>query len=178
MDETILDHQDIITRTASWIWRNHYYIRKAIGTEEDAIQEALVYCWYYGRKYQGAMSDNAYFKQMARRGVWGAVQKAYDRYQNGHPDVLYRAAGYDQMMLQTRDFTEDVLNRMEIAQALGVLTPREKEIIQLRYGLDGSGVVRDYKEIARLLGVTTATVAWALNEAIKRIRTNFKVCYD
>jgi RNA polymerase primary sigma factor len=57
-----------------------------------------------------------------------------------------------------------------VAQALAVLEEREREVIQLRYGLDGAGRERTLEEVGRVLGYTRERIRQIENKALRRLR--------
>jgi RNA polymerase sigma-70 factor (ECF subfamily) len=63
------------------------------------------------------------------------------------------------------DLEGDTLRRLSVRAAVATLTPRERELIALRYGADLKA-----RQIAELLGERTNTVEVALHRALGRLR--------
>ena len=64
-----------------------------------------------------------------------------------------------------RDLESDAIRRLELAAAVARLSPRERELIALRYGADLKA-----KDIAEQLGLSTNAVEVALHRALARLR--------
>jgi RNA polymerase sigma-70 factor (ECF subfamily) len=64
------------------------------------------------------------------------------------------------------DLEGETLRRLSVRAAVATLTPRERELIALRYGADLKA-----RQIAELLGERTNTVEVALHRALGRLRT-------
>lgn len=177
MDEVLLYSGTIRLTAYSMWWR--FPLVRWLGEKEDAAQVAYLYCLHYGLRYHDGVVDlHVYFRVLARRGVWAAVRKRQERLAGGKPEVWYETATVTPLdIFQSREppFDEMVLDRLEVAQALGVLTPREREVVALRYGLDGEDE-RSYEEMGGLLGISPGTVRTLLYTAHRRLRQNFKVC--
>ncbi len=60
--------------------------------------------------------------------------------------------------------------RAAIAQALAVLEEREREVIRLRFGLDGDGRERTLEEVGRVLSLTRERIRQVENKALRRLR--------
>src|SRR6266511_1115861 len=64
------------------------------------------------------------------------------------------------------DLEMDTARRLILAEAMGVLSERERELIALRYGADLTA-----RRIGELLGLQTHAVEVALQRALRRLRT-------
>jgi RNA polymerase sigma factor (sigma-70 family) len=62
------------------------------------------------------------------------------------------------------DFTDAVVGRLTLADAVAALPERDRELVALRYGGDLTA-----REIGRLLGLRTNTVEVALHRALARL---------
>ena len=63
------------------------------------------------------------------------------------------------------DLESDAIRRLELAEAVGRLSPRDRDLVALRYGADLKAA-----EIARQLGMSTNGVEVALHRALARLR--------
>lgn len=64
---------------------------------------------------------------------------------------------------------EDKLNKKLIAEEINRLSIRDKEIIKLRYGLDGNNELTQ-KEVAEILGISQSYISRIEKKVIKRIK--------
>ena len=64
-----------------------------------------------------------------------------------------------------RDLETDAIRRIELAEAVGQLSPRDRELVALRYGADLKA-----KDIAEQVGMSTNAVEVALHRALARLR--------
>lgn len=64
----------------------------------------------------------------------------------------------------------DVL-RSEVEEALGRLDPREKQVLQLRYGLDGNGRPHTLEEVARRFKLTRERIRQIESRALRKMRS-------
>ena len=55
-----------------------------------------------------------------------------------------------------------------IEERAGPLSGRKREVLTLRYGLDGYGKCRTLEEVARILGITRERVRQIENAALRR----------
>ena len=66
--------------------------------------------------------------------------------------------------------------RQQIATLLGCLTPRERAVIVLRFGLDdeeeGTGSTRSLAEVGRILGISRERVRQLAHRAMSKVRTH------
>ena len=67
------------------------------------------------------------------------------------------------------DLEEEVIQRISVAEAVGRLDSRDRELIALRYGADLSAA-----QIGVLLGLTTNAVDVALHRARERLRSTIE----
>jgi RNA polymerase primary sigma factor len=64
----------------------------------------------------------------------------------------------------------DVL-RLEVGMALNRLDPREKQVLQLRYGLDGTGRPHTLEEVARRFKLTRERIRQIESRALRKMRS-------
>jgi RNA polymerase sigma-70 factor (ECF subfamily) len=64
------------------------------------------------------------------------------------------------------DLEEDAVQRLSMAEAVSRLTPRDRDLIALRYGADLTG-----RQIGALLDMSANAVDVAVHRAVERLRT-------
>ena len=75
----------------------------------------------------------------------------------------------DELDCAAEDFSETSLKRLELRDALRVLTESDRELLALRYGADLTA-----RQIADLLELRTNAVEVALHRALERLRGEFE----
>lgn len=86
-------------------------------------------------------------------------------------EVLPMLAAKNQLSLDSPDRKLQELERHEqIAKALHLLTDRERQLIELRFGLTGQEEPKTLSEIGEVFGVTTERVRQIEIRALKRLR--------
>ncbi len=77
------------------------------------------------------------------------------------------------VVAQDEDLTERISNREDIRKLIGavdrVLTPQEKEVILLRYGLGGVTPKRQ-REVARVVGISRSYVSRIEKKALQKLK--------
>ena len=71
---------------------------------------------------------------------------------------------------------ENEFNKKLVSSLLDILTPRERQIIEMRFGLyQSNGLVKEYKaqEIGEYIGLTKERVRQIENEAIKKLKNEY-----
>lgn len=161
-----------LCRLARALWRRHPFIRAWYGEVEDLAQQEAMYALLYGlRHWRPGLSVGLEYhlvKNAGRRAVQEAAEKTSRR-----PVLAYGAAGAEP--LTPDDPAAAVLCRLDVAEAVGVLTTGERRIVEMRYGLGGHTTPRDTAELARELGWPRATLDGRLRAALSRLRTHFRV---
>lgn len=84
-------------------------------------------------------------------------------------DRLIQWTGEQFDELPTIEYREDNLLDQKIEEILNTLNPREKEIIKLRFGLNGSNK-KTYDSIAKSFGVTRVRIRQIEQKAIRKLR--------
>ncbi len=88
---------------------------------------------------------------------------------DGNELLLSDILGTDEDVIY-RDI-EDEVDRKMLRKALSVLTPREKMIIELRFGLNSeSGDELTQKEVADMLGISQSYISRLEKKIIKRLK--------
>jgi RNA polymerase primary sigma factor len=68
------------------------------------------------------------------------------------------------------DLASDALRRQSVAQVLAALPPRERNLIEMRYGItDGSA--RTLHEVARILGISARAAGQIESRVLKKLKT-------
>jgi RNA polymerase primary sigma factor len=75
----------------------------------------------------------------------------------------------DELAQSPEELAEESLMRRDIAEILEMLTPRERLVLQLRYGLSDSEP-RTLAEVGDLLGISRERVRQIENEALRKLR--------
>ena len=121
---------------------------------EETVQEALVDVLARYPRFAGLESPLAYSKTVLAR-------LAYRRWRRREPDV----AGLSILSEPSGDFTDDVVLRRVILDALEQLPQRQRTCVYLRYmeGLDDA-------QIGGVLGCRPVTVRTQISRALKRLR--------
>ena len=92
---------------------------------------------------------------------------------DGHARETSAEAGEENVPLfheqRGRSMEETVVNRLTLEAAMKLLSPREKEIIDMKTAGDMT-----FREIAEFLGLPQGTVSWHYNEGIKKLRRFFQ----
>lgn len=65
---------------------------------------------------------------------------------------------------------EEEVDRQLLEEALMKLNPREREIIELRFGLNGEGREKTQKEVADMLGISQSYISRLEKKIIERLR--------
>lgn len=175
MSAVVMAHTVVISRAARAARRRNEFLARHYPEPADADQQAHCYCLRYGTRYYDGLAPLAtYFGVLAAHGLWDGVAVAYRRAKAGAPATVY--VGRESLEELNGD-DQELMRRLlcvDVAAALGVLTPREREAVVLRYGLDGCGP-RESPEIGGIMGITPITVRTTLSSALRRLRTNLKV---
>lgn len=75
----------------------------------------------------------------------------------------------DNQLIDTRDYSEEVVNSVVIDNALCTLSERSREVLRLRYGLSGEQPLTQ-KEVGQKLGVSTSRIGQIEYKAIQSLR--------
>lgn len=99
-----------------------------------------------------------------------SLNEAIDSDKDGNPLTLLDIMAVDDNILEQIDFQ---LNSKKLAQFINEeLSPREKMIIVMRYGLDGSEPLTQ-KKIAQKLNISRSYVSRIETKALKLLRKRF-----
>lgn len=180
--QALLPYLADIRKAAMGVWAASTVVKMSGLDPEDAAQEGVLHCLKYGQRYwRGDIPLVCYYRFMARQGVWQAVNTAVRRVKRDAPRQMTATRlgfgdprGPTEMPEDRCPVDEEVLERLDVAQALGVLSGREREAVVLRYGL-GGGPALDYRGVAAALGVTMGTAGRILYDAHRRLQSCLRV---
>jgi RNA polymerase sigma factor (sigma-70 family) len=148
--DPLADSEDLLRRTYAYV-----AYRLGDGPDaEDATSEAFARAVRYRETFderRGRPID--WLIGIARR----CVNDALAARQVAQAQPTEAAAG--------GDLEGDAIRRLEITDAVAALSPRDRELVALRYGADLKA-----REIALLLGLSTNGVEVALHRALRRLR--------
>ena len=68
---------------------------------------------------------------------------------------------------------EEEVDRDLLSKAIEKLSKREKKIVKLRFGLDGSGDEKTQKEVADMLGISQSYISRLEKKIIIRLKKEF-----
>ena len=69
---------------------------------------------------------------------------------------------------------EEEVDRQLLKEAIKILSKREKMILRLRFGMDGSGQEKTQKEVADLLGISQSYISRLEKKIMKRLHKEMK----
>ncbi len=91
---------------------------------------------------------------------------------DGNELLLSDILGGDEDQIYREMETEE--DKRTIYRALSELAPREREIITLRFGLNGSGIELTQKEVADLLGISQSYISRLEKRIMERLRAEIE----
>lgn len=164
-----------LCRAAHALFRRCAWVRAWYGEPADVAQAAAYYALRYGLAHAPRpgvpLADH-----LRLEGVRHACQEAREKVRGEasrpRPLTLYAAALPEPA--SRGDPSAAVLARLDVAAALGVLTPPERVALERRYGLAGHPPSTE-AGVAEALGLSPGGVARTLHDARARLRRHFKV---
>jgi RNA polymerase sigma factor (sigma-70 family) len=130
---------------------------------EESIQLIFQDLWNYRHTLGDIDSFEAYLKASLKKRLSKELAKA-QKYQNESLDeVQLSIASYEDILVAQED---NETQRNLVRQALDELSPRQKEIVVLKYFEELS-----YKEISDQTGLQVDSIYKILHEAIKRLKS-------
>ena len=142
------------------------------GASNEAIQEGIqtvfIDVWQYRKTLADIVSFEAYLTGSLRKRLSKMAEKASKNEKNtvytegSSNDILLSVEAYENVLIlqETND-----LKRNELKNALEQLTPRQKELIVLRYFEE-----MNYADIAEKTQLQTDSIYKTIHEALKRLR--------
>ena len=124
---------------------------------EDIVQHALMRCYPKWQRIDG--DQLAYVRQAVVNRFMSHVRRRW----SGERPTDPHQPGWDHSVVA--DFAPGVQDREAVLAALGVLTPRERAVVVLRYSQDLSEA-----ETAAVLGIAVGTVKSTCARALKKLR--------
>ena len=138
---------------------------------EEAIQAVFIDVWQYRKTLGEILSFEAYLKGALRKRITKmttndaktqGLVSLHDVKTHGHVSLLLSVEAYENVLI-LQETNEQ--KRTELKDALEQLTPRQKELIVLRYFEEMS-----YADITEKTQLQTDSIYKTIHEAIKRLR--------
>ena len=128
------------------------------GLAADVTQDAYVLAFRDRGRFRGDAPATAWFHRILVNAALTGLRRRSSRPREIPPDELRGPSGADE--------SRATADRLSILSALGVLEPRSRAAIVLRYYHD-----HDYQTIGRILGTSPGNVGVILTRALDRLRT-------
>lgn len=172
-NELVLSNLQHIQRTVKWLFRKNILVRLVLGSEEDALQQAVLYCLQQGiRLYNGFVSLNVYFRRLAFCGLMEHIKPDLRKkrlvYNENAPEVFY----YECEGISKGNHIVELLDRLEVQQYLKILSEEQRQAITLVYGLSGHKV-ETKRDISKKLGISEFALYRIISCAIKELKNCF-----
>jgi RNA polymerase sigma factor (sigma-70 family) len=167
-DEAALNY--LFTTYYNKLFRTGLKLGASSQTTEEAIQSVFVDIWQYRKTLSEVQSFEAYLKGSLRKRL-SKIATADNKQTSHTPSVLgdenaaellISVEAYEQILIQQE--TNDT-KRQQLIAALEQLTPRQKELITLRYFEE-----MNYNDIAQKTGLQVDSIYKTIHEALKRLR--------
>lgn len=135
---------------------------------EECIQEVYLDLWFYRHTLGEIISLETYLKVALRRRIFRKLQKNDPLSNHANFDLenipsAMTTESYEDLLIRQQS---DAANRARLLSALETLTPKQREIVQLKYFEELS-----YKEIAMRTNMEIGTLYKLLHDAIKKLKT-------
>jgi RNA polymerase sigma-70 factor (ECF subfamily) len=141
------------------VYRTAYAVTGSATEAGDITQETFIKAWRGLPRFRHDAALATWLTRVALNSARDHLRRQRAR------EVLDAARGLIHLQ-PTRDATTAIEDRDELNQALSRLSPRARQVIALRYGLD-----LPLSEIAEVLGCPEGTVKSRLNAALGKLRT-------
>lgn len=135
---------------------------------EEAIQAVFIDVWQYRQKLGEIVSFEAYLKGALKKRLGKMASNALKTDKNtsdtegSENDLLLSVEAYENVLILQETNAQ---KRQELIAALEQLTPRQKELIVLRYFEEMS-----YADISEKTQLQTDSIYKTIHEALKRLR--------
>ena len=131
---------------------------------EEAIQSIFIDVWKYRQTLGEVESFEGYLKSALIKRLSKAAPKSFisGSEENFDNDLILSVEAYEQVLISQENRDQ---KRQLLTKALEELTPRQKELIVLRYFEEMS-----YSEITNKTQLQTDSIYKTIHEALKRLR--------
>jgi RNA polymerase sigma factor (sigma-70 family) len=140
---------------------------------EEAIQAVFIDVWQYRQTLGEIVSFEAYLKGALRKRITKMsliksnnlikINQNTENTEGSENDLLLSVEAYENVLILQET---NELKRQELINALEQLTPRQKELIVLRYFEE-----MNYADIAERTQLQTDSIYKTIHEALKRLRS-------
>lgn len=171
--------QRVIEANARWLAKRAEKLAGDTCPAEDLFQAGVEGLLRALTTWHGSTGSN--IRAFARQHVWGAMTQAVSDYSAGLavPRRTRQRHGYgvggqvadvqpDTLPGVAATFVDEVLNREEVLELLGVLDQRERDVVKLYYGL-GCRAHTD-EEASMMVGLSRRRTAEVRAEAVAKMR--------
>jgi RNA polymerase sigma factor (sigma-70 family) len=169
-DEAALNY--LFTNYYNRLFRTGLKYGAASDTVEEAIQAVFIDVWQYRQTLGEIMSFEAYLKGALRKRLskmslnnakmLSNMSKNNENTEGVENDLLLSVEAYENVLILQET---NELKRQELINALEQLTPRQKELIVMRYFEEMS-----YADITEKTQLQTDSIYKTIHEALKRLR--------
>lgn len=165
-DEAALNY--LFTHYYNRLFRTGLKYGATSDTVEEAIQAVFIDVWQYRQTLGEIVSFEAYLKGAVRKRLTKMALTAKNTYQKdentegAENDLLLSVEAYENVLILQET---NELKRQELVNALEQLTPRQKELIVLRYFEEMS-----YADMTEKTQLQTDSIYKTIHEALKRLR--------
>jgi RNA polymerase sigma factor (sigma-70 family) len=175
-DEAALNY--LFTTYYNKLFRTGLKLGASSQTTEEAIQSVFVDIWQYRKTLGEVQSFEAYLKGSLRKRL-AKMAVAQNKQADHTPSVslsntpisgdenaaelLLSVEAYEQLLIEQE--TNDT-KRQQLTAALEQLTPRQKELVVLRYFEE-----MNYNDMAQKTGLQVDSIYKTIHEALKRLRS-------
>jgi len=129
---------------------------------EESVHEVFEDLWKYRNSLSEIKSFEAYLKASLKNKIAKKTKKKLKFNEENLEDYNFPVTSYEQILIE-KESSE--LQKKQLKQALEKLTPRQKEIIILKYFEELS-----YKEISDKTGLQIDSIYKTLHEGIKKLK--------
>ncbi|MFN3849703.1 MAG: RNA polymerase sigma factor [Spirosomataceae bacterium] len=129
---------------------------------EESIQEVFQDLWQYRHTLGEIISFEAYLKASLKKRIARKAKNSDSETDESIENFPLPTESYEDILIKQED---SEIRKTQLSKALEELTPRQKEIIVLKYFEELS-----YKEISDKTGLQVDTIYKVLHEGIKRLK--------
>lgn len=134
---------------------------------EECIQEIFLDLWLYRHSLSEIISLETYLKVALRRRIFRKLKKIdplsnFTNFDTEATPSVMTTESYEDLLIQQQS---DAAKRQKLMLALQSLTPKQREVVQLKYFEELS-----YKEIAMRTNIEIGSLYKLLHDAIKKLK--------